>query len=77
MAEGSREAVESHRIPVHEDQEVTVELEYALTYSPGDAVAHVDGFQLIVLNGRRALGEKRKVRITSLTRAGAMGVILP
>jgi ribonuclease G len=76
VAEGSREAVESHRIPVHEDQEVTVELEYALTYSPGDAVAHVDGFQLIVLNGRRALGEKRKVRITSLTRAGAMGVIL-
>jgi ribonuclease G len=76
VAEGSLEAVESHRIPVREDQEVTVELEYALTYSPGDAVAHVDGFQLIVLNGRRALGEKRKVRITSLTRAGAMGVLL-
>ncbi|HUK77060.1 MAG TPA: Rne/Rng family ribonuclease [Thermoleophilia bacterium] len=76
VAEGSLEAVESHRIPVREDQEVTVELEYALTYSPGDAVAHVDGFQLIVLNGRRALGERRKVRITSLTRAGAMGVIL-
>ena len=76
VAEGSLEAVESHRIPVREDQEVTVELEYALTYSPGDAVAHVDGFQLIVLNGRRALGDKRKVRITSLTRAGAMGVLL-
>ena len=76
VAEGSLEAVESHRIPVREDQEVTVELEYALTYSPGDAVAHVDGFQVIVLNGRRALGERRKVRITSLTRAGAMGVIL-
>ncbi len=76
VAEGSLEAVESHRIPVREDQEVTVELEHALTYSPGDAVAHVDGFQLIVLNGRRALGERRKVRITSLTRAGAMGVIL-
>ncbi len=76
VAEGSLEAVESHRIPIHEDQEVTVELEYALTYSPGDAVAHVDGFQLIVLNGRRALGEKRKVRVTSLTRAGAMGVLL-
>jgi len=40
---------------------------------PGDAVAHVDGFQLIVLNGRRALGDKRKVRITSLTRAGPWG----
>ena len=76
VAEGSLDAVDSHRIPVREDQEVTVELEYALTYSPGDAVAHVDGFQLIVLNGRRALGDKRKVRITSLTRAGAMGVLL-
>jgi ribonuclease, Rne/Rng family len=76
VAEGSLEAVESHRIPVREDQEVTVELEYALTYSPGDAVAHVDGFQLVVLNGRKALGQKRKVRITSLTRAGAMGVLV-
>ncbi len=76
VAEGSLEAVESHRIPVREDEEVTVELEYALTYSPGDAVAHVGGYQVIVLNGRRALGEKRKVRITSLTRAGAMGVIV-
>ena len=76
VAEGSLEAVESHRIPVREDQEVSVELEYALTYSPGDAIAHVDGFQLVVLNGRKALGEKRKVRITSLTRAGAMGVLV-
>ncbi len=76
VAEGSLEAVESHRIPVREDEEVAVELEYALTYSPGDAVAHVSGYQVIVLNGRRALGEKRKVRITSLTRAGAMGVIV-
>jgi ribonuclease G len=76
VAEGSLEAVESHRIPVREDQEVTVELEYALTYSPGDAIAHVDGFQLVVLNGRKALGQKRKVRITSLTRAGAMGVLV-
>jgi ribonuclease G len=76
VAEGSLEAVESHRIPVREDQEVTVELEYALTYSPGDAIAHVDGFQLVVLNGRKALGETRKVRITSLTRAGAMGVLV-
>jgi ribonuclease G len=76
VAEGSLEAVESHRIPVREDEEVALELEYALTYSPGDAVAHVGGYQVIVLNGRRALGEKRKVRITSLTRAGAMGVIV-
>jgi ribonuclease G len=76
VAEGSLEAVESHRIPVREDEEVALELEYALTYSPGDAVAHVSGYQVIVLNGRRVLGEKRKVRITSLTRAGAMGVIV-
>ena len=55
---------------------MTVELEYALTYSPGDAVAHVDGFQLIVLNGAPRPGRAPQVRITSLTRAGAMGVIL-
>jgi ribonuclease G len=76
VAEGSLDAVESHRIPVREDQEVTLELEYALTYSPGDAVAHVNGYQVIVLNGRRALGEKRKVRVTSMTRAGATAVLV-
>jgi len=76
VAEGSLEAVEAHRIPVREDQEVTVELEYALTYSPGDALAHVDGYQVTVLNGRRCLGEKRKVRITSVARAGAMAALV-
>ena len=36
----------------------------------GDAVAHIDGYQLVVLNGRRHLGEKKKVKVVTTTRAG-------
>ena len=75
VAEGTIEAVKSHRVPVAEEQELTVELDYALTYSPADAVAHVDGYQVVVLNGRRFLGERRGVRIVSVTRAGAVAAL--
>ena len=43
--------------------------------APADAVANVDGYQVVVLNGRRYLGEKRKVRVTTVTRAGAVAVL--
>ncbi|MGZ4199980.1 MAG: Rne/Rng family ribonuclease, partial [Thermoleophilia bacterium] len=75
VAEGTEAAVEAHRIPVREEQEFTVELEYGLTYSPGDAVAHVDGYQLVVLNGRRHLGEKKKVKVVTTTRAGGIAAL--
>ena len=76
IAEGSLAAVKAHRVPLKEDDQVTVELDYGLTYSPGDAVAHLDGFRVVVLNGRRFLGEKRKVRVTSVTRSGAVAVLV-
>ncbi len=75
VAEGTVAAVEAHRIPVREEQELTVELEYGLTYSPGDAVAHIDGYQLVVLNGRRHLGEKKKVKVVTTTRAGGIAAL--
>ena len=75
LAEGTLAAVQGHRIPLAEDQEIVVELDYGLTYSPADAVANVDGYQVVVLNGRRYLGEKRKVRVTTVTRVGAVAVL--
>ena len=53
-------------MPVREGQEVTVELEFSLTYSPRDAVGYVDGYMVIVEGGRQHLGKRRKVRITEI-----------
>jgi uncharacterized protein YacL len=64
------------RLPLREGQEVEVELEFSLTHSPRDAVGYVDGYMIIVEGGRQYLGERRKVRVTSTTRAGAGATVL-
>ena len=75
LAEGSAEQVKGQRIPVSEGQEVEVELEFTLTYSPRDAVGYVDGYMVIVEGGRNFLGERRKVRIDGTSRTGASAVL--
>ncbi|MBE0529109.1 MAG: ribonuclease E/G, partial [Thermoleophilia bacterium] len=75
VAEGSLEHVQEQRVPVKEGQEVTVELEFSLTYSPRDAVGYVDGYMVIVEGGRQHLGKRRKVRITEIARTGARAVV--
>ena len=67
--------MQGQRIPVREGQEVEVELEFALTYSPRDAVGYVDGYMVIVEGGRGFLGQKRKVRIGAASRTGASAVL--
>ena len=61
--EGSLAEVEKQRVPVREGQEVEVEVEYALTYSPRDAVGYVDGYMVIIEGGRQYLGKRRRVRV--------------
>ncbi len=73
---GTREDVERQRIPVREGQELEVELEHTLTYSPGDAVAHVDGYEITVLGGRPSLGKRRAVKVTSMSRTGAFATLM-
>ena len=63
-------------MPVHEGQEVEVELEFSLTYSPRDAVGYIDGYMVIVEGGRQFLGQRRKVRVTATARTGAGAVVL-
>ena len=75
LAEGSVDQVQGQRIPVREGQEVEVELEFALTYSPRDAVGYVDGYMVIVEGGRAFLGQRRKARITDTSRTGASAVL--
>jgi len=76
VSEGSLAHVEEQRVPVREGQEVTVELEFSLTYSPRDAVGYVDGYMIIVEGGRQHLGKRRKVRVTEIARTGAHATVL-
>jgi len=71
IAEGTIEHVQEQRVPVREGQEVTVELEFSLTYSPRDAVGYVDGYMIIVEGGRQHLGKRRKVRVTEIAQRAA------
>jgi ribonuclease G len=76
ISEGSVAHVQEQRVPVREGQEVTVELEFSLTYSPRDAVGYVDGYMVIVEGGRQHLGKRRRVRITETARTGARATVL-
>ncbi len=76
ISEGTIEHVQEQRVPVREGQEVTVELEFSLTYSPRDAVGYVDGYMIIVEGGRQHLGKRRKVRVTEIARTGARATVL-
>jgi ribonuclease G len=76
ISEGSVAHVQEQRVPVREGQEVTVELEFSLTYSPRDAVGYVDGYMVIVEGGRQHLGKRRRVRVTETARTGARATVL-
>jgi ribonuclease G len=76
IAEGTAAHVQEMRIPIREGQEVEVELEYSLTYSPRDAVGYIDGYMVIVEGGRQSLGQRRKVKVTATARTGATATVL-
>ncbi|MGO8684449.1 MAG: Rne/Rng family ribonuclease [Thermoleophilia bacterium] len=76
VCEGTLAEVEAQRIPVREGLELEVECEFALTYSPRDAVAYVDGYMIIVEGGKPFLGHRRNVRITATSRTGAFATLL-
>ncbi|MEZ5126702.1 MAG: Rne/Rng family ribonuclease [Thermoleophilia bacterium] len=76
LAEGTPQLVQAQRVPVREGQEVEVELEFSLSYSPRDAVGYVDGYMVVVEGGRQYLGQRRKVRITATARTGGQGTVL-
>jgi ribonuclease G len=76
LSEGAAAHVQEQRIPVKEGQEVELELEFSLTYSPRDAVGYIDGYMVIVEGGRPSLGKRCKVRITDTARTGAYATVL-
>ena len=69
--EGSRADVEERALPFREGEEVHVTIEEPHMYEEDDAVAKVDGYVISVAGAGGLIGEKRLVRIDSVTRSAA------
>src|SRR4051794_27327275 len=73
--EGTREDVEQRALPFREGEEVLVKIDEPHMYAEDDAVAKVDGYTIAVAGAGRFIGEKRLVRIESVGRTAAAGVL--
>ena len=63
LLEGDREQVLERALPFREGEEVHVEIVEPHMYSPGDAVAKIDGYIISITGGTKYVGEKHLVRI--------------
>ncbi len=63
VLEGTRDQVLERAVPFRAGEEVHVEIIEPHMYSPGDAVAKIDGYIISVRGGGRFVGEKQLVRI--------------
>jgi ribonuclease G len=69
--EGSSSDVEDRALPFREGEEVHVTIEEPHMYEEDDAVAKVDGYVISVTGAGSLIGEKRLVRIDSVSRSAA------
>jgi ribonuclease G len=76
VLEGSREEVLERAVPFRAGEEVHVEIVEPHMYSPGDAVAKVDGYMIQVTGGERYVGEKHMVRIEEAGRTAAVASLV-
>jgi ribonuclease G len=76
LLEGEREQVLERALPFREGEEVHVEIVEPHMYSPGDAVAKVDGYIISVKGGNRYVGEKHVVRIDEVGRTAAVASLV-
>ncbi|MGI8412700.1 MAG: Rne/Rng family ribonuclease [Solirubrobacteraceae bacterium] len=76
LLEGDREQVLERSLPFREGEEVHVEIVEPHMYSPGDAVAKVDGYIIAVTGGGRHVGEKLLVRIDEVGRSAAVASLV-
>jgi ribonuclease G len=63
-------------VPFRAGEEVHVEIIEPHMYSPGDAVAKVDGYIISVTGGGRYVGEKHLVRIEEAGRTAAVASLV-
>jgi ribonuclease G len=76
VLEGSREEVVERAMPFRVGEEVHVQIIEPHMYSPGDAVAKVDGYVIGVVGGGPYVGEKHLVRIDEAGRTAAVASLL-
>jgi ribonuclease G len=76
LLEGTREEVLERALPFREGEEVHVEIVEPHMYSPGDAVAKVDGYIISVRGGTPYVGQKHLVRIDEVGRTSAVASLL-
>ena len=76
LLEGDREQVLERALPFGEGEEVHVEIVEPHMYSPGDAVAKIDGYIIQVKGGTPYVGEKHVVRIDEVGRTSAVASLL-
>jgi ribonuclease G len=76
LLEGDREQVLERALPFREGEEVHVEIVEPHMYSPGDAVAKIDGYIISITGGTKYVGEKHLVRIDEVGRTSAVASLL-
>jgi ribonuclease G len=76
VMEGDREEILERAVPFREGEEVYVDIVEPHMYSPGDAVAKVDGYLISITGGGSHVGEKHLVRIDDAGRTAAVASLL-
>jgi ribonuclease G len=76
LLEGDRDEVLERAVPFREGEEVHVEIVEPHMYSPGDAVAKIDGYIISVRGGTPYVGEKHLVRIEEAGRSSAVATLV-
>ncbi len=76
LSEGTREEILERALPFREGEEVHVEIVEPHMYSPGDAVAKIDGYIISVKGGTPYVGDKRLVRIDQVGRSSALASLV-
>jgi ribonuclease G len=76
LMEGDRDEVLERALPFREGEEVHVEIVEPHMYSPGDAVAKIDGYIISIRGGTRYVGEKHVVRIDEVGRTSAVASLI-
>src|SRR5207237_7908826 len=74
--EGERDEILERAVPFRVGEEVHVEIVEPHMYSPGDAVAKVDGYVISVAGGGPYVGQKHLVRIEEAGRTAAIAALL-
>jgi ribonuclease G len=76
LLEGERDQMLERALPFRPGEEVHVDIVEPHMYSPGDAVAKVDGYVIEVRGGTPYVGEKHLVRIEDAGRTGAVASLV-